>query len=150
MRHPHTAQRRLADRKRRITHVLGGNRHYLAQQGTMYGMRTDPVAAAQLRKGVLEYCVLALLAQDEKYGFELVRTLGAVDGLVTSEGTIYPLLSRLKKEGHVRTTWRESDGGPPRKYYAITRKGQAVLDTFRVEWRRFRTAVDSLMEKDRQ
>jgi PadR family transcriptional regulator PadR len=105
------------------------------------------VLAAQLRKGTLEYCVLALLAQQERYGFQLVRTLGAVDGLVTSEGTIYPLLSRLKKEGHVTTTWRDSEEGPPRKYYAITEQGKAVLDAFRVEWRRFRTAVDSLVEE---
>lgn len=111
-------------------------------------MVTDPVLAAQLRKGVLEYCVLALLAMQERYGFELVRTLGAVDGLVTSEGTIYPLLSRLRKEGHVTTTWRESEEGPPRKYYALTQRGQAVLDGFRVEWRRFRAAVDSLVEED--
>lgn len=110
-------------------------------------MGGDPVLAAQLRKGTLEYCVLALLARQERYGFELVRTLGAVDGLVTSEGTIYPLLSRLKKEGHVTTTWRDSVEGPPRKYYAITRHGEAVLEAFRVEWRRFRTAVDSIVEE---
>ncbi len=110
-------------------------------------MAADPGLAAQLRKGVLEYCVLALLADTERYGFELVRTLGGVDGLVTSEGTIYPLLSRLRREGHVTTTWRESEEGPPRKYYAITRQGHAVLDAFQVEWRRFRTAVDSLVEE---
>jgi PadR family transcriptional regulator PadR len=108
-------------------------------------MREERVLAAQLRKGTLEYCVLALVARRERYGFELVRALGA--GLVTSEGTIYPLLSRLKKEGYVVTTWREGEEGPPRKYYAITPQGQAVLDAFRVEWRRFRTAVDSLVEE---
>lgn len=101
---------------------------------------------SQLRKGTLAYCVLALLSRRERYGFELVRTLSAVDGLVTSEGTIYPLLSRLRKDGHVTTTWRDSEAGPPRKYYAITREGLADLGAFRVEWRRFRTAVDSVVD----
>ena len=113
----------------------------------MQRMAEDRVLTAQLRKGTLEYCVLALVARRERYGFDLVRTLGAVDGLVTSEGTIYPLLSRLKKEGSVATTWRETEEGPPRKYYAITPHGQALLDAFRIEWRRFRTAVDSLVEE---
>lgn len=110
-----------------------------------------PVRAvgAQLRKGALEYCVLAMLTKRPYYGFELVRSLGDVDGLVTSEGTIYPLLSRLKKDGHVTTTWKESDEGPPRKYYETTAQGQATLEAFRVEWRRFRCAVDSLVEGDK-
>jgi PadR family transcriptional regulator PadR len=100
---------------------------------------------AQLRKGVLEYCVLAVLTEREHYGFELVRRLAEANGLVTSEGTIYPLLSRLKKDGHVTATWRESAEGPPRKYYAITPQGSAVLDAFRVEWRHFRGVVDSVL-----
>jgi PadR family transcriptional regulator len=105
---------------------------------------------SQLRKGTLTYCVLAILARRERYGFELVRTLSAVDGLVTSEGTIYPLLSRLRKDGHVTTTWRDSEEGPPRKYYAITPQGLADLGAFRVEWRRFRTAVDRVVEGEGQ
>ena len=79
----------------------------------------EPGAASnvlsQLRRGVLEYCVLALLRQQERYGFELVRSLSAVDGLVTSEGTIYPLLTRLRKEELVTTFWQESASGPPRR-----------------------------------
>ena len=102
---------------------------------------------AQLRKGVIEYCVLAMLTTREHYGFELVRTLGEHDGLVTSEGTIYPLLSRLKKDGHVTTTWQESDDGPPRKYYTITPQGDRKLDAFRLEWKRFRSAVDALLNE---
>jgi PadR family transcriptional regulator, regulatory protein PadR len=110
-------------------------------------MGSPGAVGAQLRKGALEYCVLALLKERERYGFELVRTLGETDALVTSEGTIYPLLSRLKREGHVTTTWRESDEGPPRKYYAITPQGETVLDAFRQEWHRFRGAVDSLIDR---
>jgi PadR family transcriptional regulator PadR len=100
---------------------------------------------SQLRRGTVEYCVLALLRDGERYGFELVRTLGDVDGLVTSEGTIYPLLSRLRRDGLVATTWRESDAGPPRRYYRLTAKGQRSLQAFRDEWRAFRASVDGLI-----
>jgi PadR family transcriptional regulator PadR len=102
---------------------------------------------SQLRRGALEYCVLALVAGEERYGFDIVRTLGTIDGMVTGEGTLYPLLSRLKKEGHVATTWRESDAGPPRKYYSITPGGRRALDEFTAEWRRFRDAVDAMLSK---
>ncbi len=68
---------------------------------------------SQLRRGAVEYCVLALLRDRERYGFELVRKLSEVDGLVTSEGTIYPLLTRLRRDRLVTTSWRESESGPP-------------------------------------
>ncbi len=61
---------------------------------------------SQLRRGVIEFCVLALLRDDERYGFEIVRALSEANGLVTTEGTVYPLLARLRKEGVVETTWR--------------------------------------------
>ena len=102
---------------------------------------------SQLRRGALEHCVLALLADEERYGFDIARTLGAVDGMVTGEGTLYPLLSRLKKDGHVTTRWRESDAGPPRKYYAITGEGRRALADFTAQWRLFRDAVDSILGK---
>jgi len=102
-------------------------------------------AISQLRRGVLEYCVLALLRDGERYAFELVTTLGEADGMVTSEGTLYPLLSRLRKEGLVETTWRESSSGPPRRYYTLTAEGEATLDAFVVEWRRFSRSVDGLL-----
>jgi PadR family transcriptional regulator PadR len=84
----------------------------------------------QLRRGTIEYCVLAVLAGGQEYAFELVRRLAAVDGLVTSEGTIYPLLSRLRRDGLVTTTWQESDAGPPRKYYRLTAAGRRSLAGF--------------------
>ena len=99
----------------------------------------------QLRRGVIEYCVLALLVGEELYGFDLVKRLGESEGLVTSEGTIYPLLSRMRRAGWVTTTWRESESGPPRRYYAITRAGQHALDGFTTEWRRFRDSVDGVL-----
>lgn len=101
---------------------------------------------SQLRRGVLQFCVLALLRDGEKYAFELVRELCDAHGLVTSEGTIYPLLSRLRKEELVSTSWRESASGPPRRYYALTDPGHEALAAFTAEWRPFRAAVDHLLE----
>jgi PadR family transcriptional regulator PadR len=100
----------------------------------------------QMRRGALEYCVLALLRDGERYGFELVRKLADADGLVTSEGTVYPLLSRLRRDGVVETSWRESSAGPPRRYYRLTRAGHTALDVFSEEWRRFRDVVERLLE----
>src|SRR6476469_823748 len=92
---------------------------------------------AQMRRGTLQYCVLALLAEEERYGFDLVKALAEVDGMVTSEGTIYPLLSRLRRDGLVETSWRESTSGPPRRYYRLTAAGRSALEAFKGEWGRF-------------
>lgn len=105
---------------------------------------------SQLRRGVLEYCVLSLLADEQLYGFDLVRRLSSVDGMVTGEGTIYPLLSRLRREGRVTTTWSESESGPPRRYYSLTATGHSALSAFTCDWRRFRNAVDSLLPQESQ
>ena len=100
---------------------------------------------AQMRRGAIEFCVLALLRDKDRYGLDLARTLAA-DGVVTSEGTIYPLLARLRQEGLVETTWHESPQGPPRRYYQLTEDGRAALDAFIVQWRQFRDAVDVMLE----
>lgn len=108
-------------------------------------------AMTQLRRGTLEYCVLALLRDGRRYGFELVRTLSAADGLLVSEGTIYPLLSRLRRDQQVTTSWQESESGPPRRYYELTDAGRRALAEFTDEWARFQTAVNALLtpkEKD--
>ena len=107
-------------------------------------------ALSQLRRGALEYCVLALLRDEELYGFELVRQLSASGGLVTSEGTIYPLLTRLRKEELVTTFWRESDSGPPRRYYRLTDAGRSALEVFAEDWARFRDGVDALLTPRRK
>jgi PadR family transcriptional regulator PadR len=101
----------------------------------------------QMRRGTLEYCVLALLRGQARYGFDLVRTLGEADGLVTSEGTIYPLLSRLRRDGLVTTAWHESPSGPPRRYYELTAAGEAALELFTAEWDRFTNAVDRVLKQ---
>jgi PadR family transcriptional regulator, regulatory protein PadR len=101
----------------------------------------------QMRRGTLEYCVLALLRERARYGFDLVRTLGEADGLITSEGTIYPLLSRLRRDGLVTTAWHESPSGPPRRYYQLTAAGEEALALFTAEWDRFTTAVDRVLKQ---
>jgi PadR family transcriptional regulator len=108
---------------------------------------TQDALLSQMRRGTLQYCVLALLAKEERYGFDLVKGLAEMDGMVTSEGTIYPLLSRLRRDGLVESSWQESTAGPPRRYYRLTDAGRAALEGFRLEWRRFRDAVDHFVER---
>jgi PadR family transcriptional regulator len=98
----------------------------------------------ELSRGVVEHCVLALIREEDSYAFEIVRALGE-RGLVTSEGTIYPLLARLRRDGLVSTIWRESDAGPPRRYYRISDDGRRVLAIFVADWKSFRDAVDALL-----
>jgi PadR family transcriptional regulator, regulatory protein PadR len=121
---------------------------YEVSPGTLqYMVARQDALLAQMRRGTLQYCVLSLLAEEERYGFDLVRGLAEMDGMVTSEGTIYPLLSRLRRDGLVESTWQESPSGPPRRYYRLTQAGRAALEAFRLEWRRFRDAVDHFVER---
>ena len=99
---------------------------------------------SQLRRGVLEFCVLALLRDGERYSFDLVRELGDADGLVTSEGTLYPLLSKMRREELVDYEWQESDSGPPRKYYELTAKGMSQLTEFKEYWDYLNTTINQL------
>jgi PadR family transcriptional regulator, regulatory protein PadR len=112
-------------------------------RGMVPGETRNPLT--ELRRGVLEYCVLAVVRHEESYAFDIVRELAGAGELVTSEGTIYPLLSRLRRDRLVTTTWRESDAGPPRRYYRITDEGRRALDGFASDWARFREAVDALL-----
>lgn len=104
---------------------------------------------SQLRRGVLEFCVLVLLRDKPLYGFDLVRRLSDVEGMVTTEGTIYPLLSRLRRDGLVTTSWQESPSGPPRRYYVTSDDGNRALEIFTTDWRRFRDSVDLLLSTER-
>ena len=83
----------------------------------------------QVRKGLLELCILNALAEEERYGYDLVKTLLEVHGLGVTEGTIYPLLSRLRVAGLISSRLEESSSGPARKYYSLTRDGRKVLET---------------------
>ena len=81
----------------------------------------------QVRKGVLELCILRALESDERYGYELVKSLAAVPGLAITEGTLSPLLSRLRVAGMITSRLEESAEGPARKYYSLTREGRRTL-----------------------
>ena len=97
----------------------------------------------QFKKGVLELCVLSLLKTDDRYGYELVAEISKC--IEISEGTIYPLLRRLKNEGYVETYLEESNEGPPRKYYKLTEKGEQTRDNFLEEWNEFIAGVNSII-----
>ncbi|MFT9671189.1 PadR family transcriptional regulator [Streptomyces rhizosphaericola] len=106
--------------------------------------RNEDAKRQQLRKGVLEYCVLVLLRDGPKYGVELLKSLQET-ALATSQGTVYPLLSRLRRDELVVTTWQESSVGPPRRYYELTDAGRTALDSFTGLWPAFRDTVDHLL-----
>lgn len=100
--------------------------------------------ATQLRKGMLELCIMNAIRGTSLYGYDIVRKLRAIDGLVISEGTIYPILSRLKREGLVQTTIKESTEGPPRKYYELTAKGEEILAQMNSNWQDIRDGTEAL------
>jgi PadR family transcriptional regulator PadR len=100
---------------------------------------TDNVRS-QMRKGVLEYCILSILSQKEAYASSLLEELKAANMLVV-EGTLYPLLIRQKNQGLLSYRWEESPQGPPRKYYVITEKGRSQLAEMDAAWQEM---VDSI------
>jgi len=100
-------------------------------------------AKAQMRKGVLEYCILRILAIKEAYASDILNILKA-SKLIVVEGTLYPLLTRLKNAGLLTYRWEESTQGPPRKYYEITDKGKLFLDDLDNTWTRLVKAVESI------
>ena len=100
--------------------------------------------STQLRKGMLELCILNAIKGSSLYGYDIVRKLRDIPSLVISEGTIYPILSRLKREGFVQTTIKESSEGPPRKYYELTEKGRRILCNMNDYWQDIRSGTDSL------
>lgn len=99
----------------------------------------------QFKKGVLELCVLTLLENNDCYGYELVNEISK--NISISEGTIYPLLRRLKNEGYVTTYLKESQEGPPRKYYQLTELGQEVKCKLYNEWHSFIQGVNKLLAR---
>jgi PadR family transcriptional regulator PadR len=87
----------------------------------------------QLRKGILELAVMGVLYHERHYGYSLVRVLNESGAVSLKEGTVYPILARLDRDGLVRSEWVESDQGPPRKYYALTASGRRLFDDLNVE-----------------
>src|ERR1035437_5897563 len=102
------------------------------------------------RGGVAEHWGLGLLARRGRYGFELARELGARGQIIASEGTLYPLLARLRRNGLVETSWQESTAGPPRRYYHLTSDGELALASFKKQWRVFRDAVEEILNEGNQ
>ena len=94
-----------------------------------------------MRKGVLEYCILSIISEDDKYASEILETLKDAKMLVV-EGTIYPLLTRLKNAGLLNYRWEESSSGPPRKYYGLTETGRLFLKELNTTWDELRSAVN--------
>jgi PadR family transcriptional regulator, regulatory protein PadR len=110
----------------------------------MYDMGSDP-GMTELRRGVLGPCVLALLDERPRFGLELVRELAATGRLLTSDGTVYPLLSRLREAGLVTSEWQDSAGERARRYYFITDEGRDQLKAFRADWTDFAATVRAVL-----
>ena len=98
---------------------------------------------SQMRKGVLEYCILLLLAKEDAYASSIITRLKEANMIVV-EGTLYPLLIRQKNQGLLQYRWEESPQGPPRKYYAITDKGRAQLEEMNNAWNEITTTIENL------
>ena len=98
---------------------------------------------AQMRKGVLEYCILCILSNKEAYASSILEELKAV-GMLVVEGTLYPLLIRQKNQGLLSYRWEESPQGPPRKYYVITDKGRAQLADMDAAWQEMVQSIETL------
>jgi PadR family transcriptional regulator PadR len=96
----------------------------------------------QARKGLLELCVLHVISRERLYGYDIVRALTQGAGLQAAEGTVYPLLARLRREGMIDVTLEESDRGPTRKYYHLTSQGTAVLRRMNRLWDGIAASVD--------
>lgn len=98
-----------------------------------------------LRKGVLEFCVLGLLADEPRYGLDLAQSLHS-SGLIASDGSLYPLLTRLRDAGFVTTSWTQGENGRPRRYYDLTAAGRSYLAEFRRLWVPMSAAVNQIVE----
>lgn len=99
-----------------------------------------------MRKGLLEYCILSIINREEAYASDILKLLKEAQ-LVVVEGTIYPLLTRMKNEGLLSYRWQESTEGPPRKYYTLTEEGQQLLEQLDKEWLSICQAINQITQK---
>lgn len=102
---------------------------------------------AQMRKGILEYCILTILSRKEAYPSEIIVELKEAK-LIVVEGTLYPLLTRLKNAELLRYNWVESSSGPPRKYYALTEEGITFLNELKQTWTELHEAVQQISNSE--
>lgn len=98
-----------------------------------------------MRKGVLEMCILSIISDAEVYTSDILNSLKGADLLVV-EGTIYPLLTRLKNENILSYRWEESSGGPPRKYFSLTEKGKTELEELKIAWSELNKSVNQILK----
>ncbi len=103
---------------------------------------------SQFKKGVLDLCVLAFLSNGDSYGYNLADCMASK--IQVADGTVYPILRKLASEGYVDTYLKESQNGPPRKYYHLTELGKTKLDKDRAEWEEFSKAVDEVLSSDKE
>lgn len=103
-------------------------------------------AQAQMRRGVLEFCILSILSHEEVYPSDIINRMKQ-SKLIVVEGTLYPLLTRLKNGGLLQYRWEESKSGPPRKYYSLTHLGSKFLDELRLTWNELVDAVNLTIKK---
>ena len=102
---------------------------------------------SQIKRGTLAFCVLLMIARRERYGYEIISELEKRPSLTARESTVYPLLRRLLKEGHLSSSWRDSAQGlPPRKYYAVTERGMDYLAAMSGEWESLLEAINEIKE----
>ncbi len=104
---------------------------------------------SQMRKGVLEYCILSIIGKGEAYSSDILTTLKDAE-LIVVEGTLYPLLTRLKNDGLLTYRWEESTSGPPRKYYALTEMGRKFLKDLDTSWTELVSAVEHTTSKTKK
>lgn len=110
-------------------------------------MKTENVKA-QMRKGVLEFCILSILSRGDAYASDIIKELKKSE-LIVVEGTLYPLLTRHKNAGLLNYRWEESTQGPPRKYYMLTDKGRKLLNELTTSWEELVEAVDSIRKPNK-
>ena len=103
----------------------------------------------QFRKGLVEFCVLATLDPGEAYGYEIVERLNGAAGLATAESTVYPLLARLEREGHLTVRTAPSPSGPPRRYYRLTAAGRQRLRNMAHYWFQIQESINHLVKEYR-
>jgi len=102
------------------------------------------IQKAQMRRGILEFCILLSISRQKKYATEIINDLRSSD-LIVVEGTLYPLLSRLRNAELLTHTWEESQSGPPRKYYSLTPKGIDTLTALKATWTNLTRSVNHLI-----
>ena len=104
----------------------------------------------QLRKGLLEFCILRILARRETYGYELIQHLKGVEELAITESTAYPILNRLRKDGFVKVRMAASPAGPARRYFSLTALGKSRIREMNSYWKQLCSSIDSLQSQDRE